>query len=219
MSVWCNPTARTIAFTRADPPLVDPPSQVSSPLAALSSDGTSIFRSSRSTVEPGCGLPRRDRMTSIAIATFSVEAAGNSARAFQVTVEPVRRSRTKIPHRPGNPRASPRISRPSLALCGGARDLTMRGRPKTGATVVDDCRLSSTTAITVRRTTRGGNAMWKSNVRRPPRRSRLAATRPSIDTITMIVPGPTRPAIRPNETSYGAGAIRTGGGSATGTSL
>ncbi len=55
MSESVRPTARSVALTRADPPLVDPPSQTNSSFAALSSEGTSILRSSRSTREPRCG--------------------------------------------------------------------------------------------------------------------------------------------------------------------
>jgi hypothetical protein len=222
MSLSYSPSAPSSALTRADPPLVDPPSQTSSAFAALSSDGTSILRSSRSTVEPGGGFPRSARRTSIAIATLSVEAAGNSARAFHMARLPVRTSPTKIPQSPEKPRARPRTVRPSRASpCprGGARGLAESGRPKTRATVVAERRPDAVTAMTVTRTSRGGSATWKSNVLRPPRRSRFAATRRSMLTTTTDVPRATRPAIRPNDTSLALGATSTGGGSATGTRL
>ena len=63
-------------------------------LAASLSDSISIRRRSESRYEPGAGLPTWLRSASTAIATFSVEAAGKRARAFQAPPRPVTRSST-----------------------------------------------------------------------------------------------------------------------------
>ena len=70
------------AFTSAEPPLVEPPKYRSSELAAALSEYQSIRRSSTSSVDPCRGLPSVRARAVTAIASFSVEAAGNEARAF-----------------------------------------------------------------------------------------------------------------------------------------
>ena len=65
------------------PALVEPASQTRSWFAASSSEGTIIFRSSASTDDPGGGSPEWRARTAAAMPSFSVEAAGKRARAFQ----------------------------------------------------------------------------------------------------------------------------------------
>ena len=81
-----------VSFTRAEPADVEPASQTSSSFADALSERISISLRSRSSRVPCAGLPSSARRTVTAIASFSVEAAGKRARAFQAAPRPVRRS-------------------------------------------------------------------------------------------------------------------------------
>jgi len=89
-----GPSERIAAFTSAPPPLVEPPSMTRSRFAASLSEGMSIARSSRSTGVRKAGGPSSRASTVTAIASLSVDAAGNLARAFHAAPAPVARFST-----------------------------------------------------------------------------------------------------------------------------
>ena len=94
MSEFSSPSARIVSFTRSEPAEVEPASHTSSALAASLSELTIILPSSRATCVYDSGLRSSERRTVTAIASFSVEAAGKRAPAFQAAPRPVRRSWT-----------------------------------------------------------------------------------------------------------------------------
>ena len=94
MSESASPSARIVSLTRSEPADVEPASHTSSALAASLSELTSILPSSRETCVNDSGLCPSVRRTVTAIASFSVEAAGKRAPAFQAAPRPVRRSCT-----------------------------------------------------------------------------------------------------------------------------
>jgi hypothetical protein len=97
-------------FTRAEPPKIEPPIAARSSFAERSSEYTSMRQRRLASLELGAGIPFRLRMSSTAIASFSVEAPGKRARAFQAAPAPVRRSWTKKPQTPGKRRARARVA-------------------------------------------------------------------------------------------------------------
>ena len=58
------------------------------PFAARSSEGTIISRRSESSRDPGVGMPFVSESTVAAIASFTVDAAGKRAFAFQAAPDP-----------------------------------------------------------------------------------------------------------------------------------
>ena len=82
------PMERMSAFTCSAPAYVEPASQTSSAFAAASSDGMIISLSRPPTYEVGGGIPECRARTAVAIASFSVEAAGKCAFAFQAAPAP-----------------------------------------------------------------------------------------------------------------------------------
>ena len=94
MSESFRPSARIVSLTRSEPAEVEPASQTSSSFAAALSETISICRAGRRRAIRRRGLPSSERSTVTAIASFSVEAAGKRAPAFQAAPRPVRRSWT-----------------------------------------------------------------------------------------------------------------------------
>ena len=88
MSESVRPSELMSALTRYAPELVEPSSQTRSAFAEASSEGMIISRRSPSTYEPGGGMPECSARTVAAIASFSVEAAGKRAFAFQAAPDP-----------------------------------------------------------------------------------------------------------------------------------
>ena len=84
-----SPIERMSVLTWAEPALVEPASQTSSAFAAASSDTVIISRRSPPTYESGGGIPECRASTAVAIASFSVEAAGKRAFAFQAAPRPL----------------------------------------------------------------------------------------------------------------------------------
>ena len=114
MSLSARSSARSIVFTRAEPPVVEPRRTSRSSLA----EGRRSSRASaeeRRELRAGRRHAGSSRISSTAIASFSVEAAGKRARAFQAAPAPVRRSWTKRPQIPGKRRPSERTILASAA--------------------------------------------------------------------------------------------------------
>ena len=82
------PMERISAFTCCEPAYVEPASQTSSAFAAASSDGMIISLRRPPTYELGGGIPECRASTAVAIASFSVEAAGKRAFAFHAAPPP-----------------------------------------------------------------------------------------------------------------------------------
>jgi hypothetical protein len=140
------------------------------------------------TLEVADGTPGCSASTAAAIASLSVEAAGNWAFAFQAAPEPPVRLSTYTPAVPEYSRVSARSFR---AKTGSCRGLTMRGRdaagrPKTALTTRDDRRLSRATVVTRRETSPLGSETWSE--KRLPRSGFDDTLRPFADTITLTVP-------------------------------
>ena len=117
-------------LTRWPPALVEPASQTRSAFAAASSDGTIISRRSEPTYEFGDGMPRCSVSTVAAIASFTVDAAGKRAFAFQAAPPPSTRFWTYAAEVPEYRRSSDRSLR---ARTGSLRDRTSRGRAAAGS--------------------------------------------------------------------------------------
>ena len=146
---------------------------------------------------PGAGIPRRPRRSSTAIASFSVEAAGNRARAFQAAPAPVRRSWTKTPQTPGNAarqRANGSSERRVHVAAQGRNRPGVRGclpgQAEDRADPSRDRRPRPSIAVTRIVTSRCGSETATTNRRRVT--SFVAASRPS--TRTRIRSGPRRDA-------------------------
>lgn len=117
-------------FTRAEPPLVEPPTRTSRVFAARLSECTSAARRRSSSGAPCGGGPPSDRNASTAIASLSVDAAGNLARAFHAAPSPVTASRTYAAAMLGKRRTRRAVERSSA---GSRRAAPSRGRAASGS--------------------------------------------------------------------------------------
>ena len=203
-----------VALTAAEPAWVDPANHRSTPLAAPLSETISIWRMRTSRAEPRTGVPSVLASAVTAIASFSAEAAGNVAFAFQAAPAPVPDSRRRCRPCRENEVASPRTSRSSTASLTGAyatAAAATRGTPKTCGTVAalrlpapfTGDRHAPRSHAPAGRLAAGSAAAAGAGRR---------AVRPATRTITRVVPGAALPTTSPYESSYAAGCAIAGGG-------